>query len=303
MLSGLSNKLSEKDLLYRKAIQGRDTAASQEYLDAVAYTIVKSLRDLLQQREPQGFGYYDESFVAGRPVTSPEEWGPVFDQVKRAFGETSSKRPFNIDPEGQLGRSIADLFRLDPVRIQAPHLPAQRRFPMDIAFSARGAALKHNDDSITVETESLDNVQFPKQRFDKPVVGGIFVYGNLRDEPGPAREQLGELPLGAFPTDIRFDNLSPNVTSDVKRTVARLQLNTGHPSPMCNHGSPTQNSLEAVRKLRCSTCERLKLHLAEFAVDKGIRRAILRKTKATGIADISPSWRAMCNLEVETKAL
>ena len=28
-------------------------------------------------------------------------------------------------------------------------------------------------------------------------------------------------------------------------------------------------------------------HLAEFAVDKGIRRALLRKTRATGIADIS----------------
>ena len=264
MMVQLGRTLSSRDLLYCKPLQGADTTASQVYPDALAYEIVKSLHQVLRQRDPQRFGYF-ETYVVARPVSSPEEWKPVFDQVKRSFGETSSKRPFNIEPDGQLGRSIADLLRMNPVKIQATHLPVQRRLPMDVAFSACGAALLHNDNSIVVETEALDNIQFPKQRFDKPVVIGIFVYGDLRNEPQPEREQLGELPPSSFPTDIKFDGLGPHVTLDVKRTVARRRLNLGHPSPqelirlMCYHGSPSQRMIDAVRKLRCSTCERLKM--------------------------------------------
>ena len=262
IINDLTRKLSQTDLLYCKPIQGSDTKASQVYPDAMAWQIVQSLREWIRRRDPQRFGFF-EAFVSARPVVENSvEWDPVFDQVKKLFSDNVNKRPFLIDTDGELGKAIANLLRMDVVRIQAAHLPAQRRLPLNVAFRARGAALLRNDDTVTVETETLDSIQFPKQRFDKPVTIGLFAYGEIGSEPLPPQ---GEVPLGSFPTDIKFEGISASVPLDVKRTVARLHINMGHPSPqelirlMCCHGPPSQSMLEAIRNLQCSTCQRLQL--------------------------------------------
>ena len=264
MITDLSHKLSDTDLLYCEPVKGRAAAASHEYPDALGYSIAACLRRKLQELQPQRFGNY-ETFATARPVTEPEEWKPVFETIKKMFGDSGAKRPFLIDVDGDLGKQLASLFRMKVARIQATHTPMQRRIPMDIPLTARGAALLYNDGTQSIEVEALENVRFPKQRFDKPVWIGIFVYGDLTQEPKPTGGQLKTLPMSALPTDIRFEGLAPGTPMEVKRTVARLHLNMGHPSAQeltrlaCYHGTPSAQLLDAIRKLRCSTCERLKL--------------------------------------------
>ncbi|CAE7322415.1 GIP, partial [Symbiodinium sp. CCMP2456] len=207
------------------------------------------------------------------------------------------------------GRAAADSHEYPVARIQATYMPMQRRIPMDIPLTARGAALLYNDGTHSIEVEALENVRFPKQRFDKPVRIGIFVYGDLVQESEPAGGQLETLPMSALPTDIRFEGLSPGTPMEVKRTVARLHLNMGHPSSQeltrlaCYHGGNLISEPISLASSPGDTAYRAELmraealrHLSEFAVERGIRRAILRKTKATAIADISPGqpcayWR------------
>ena len=122
------------------------------------------------------------------------------------FGDSGARRPFLIDVDGDLGKQLASLFRMKITRIQATYMPMQRRIPMDIPLTARGAALLYNDGTHSIEVEALENIRFPKQRFDRPVLIGIFVYGDLLQESEPAGGQLETLPMSALPTDIRFED-------------------------------------------------------------------------------------------------
>ena len=62
-------------------------------------------------------------------------------------------------------------------RVQLVMAPITRRMPRDVAFTDCGAALLHNDETVSLESEDLSNVTFTKQRFGKPVNAAIFFYG------------------------------------------------------------------------------------------------------------------------------
>ena len=65
-------------------------------------------------------------------------------------------------------------------------------------------------------------------------------------------------------TDITFPGLGQQVPAEIRRSVARLHANLGHPSPreltrlLLHRGVPNAAVLECVKKLHCATCERLK---------------------------------------------
>ena len=115
------------------------------------------------------------------PVTRLEEWDEIAETLARSFGAPGT-RPFYIDPGSELGRKVADLFRIKLERAQAVQTPSQRRLPQDVPFTARGAFLVHNDGTKTIELEDLSLVHQPKQRFAKPVRYGLLVYGHLIPE-------------------------------------------------------------------------------------------------------------------------
>eukprot|EP00434_Breviolum_minutum_P010232 symbB.v1.2.009030.t1/scaffold568.1/size186168/6 len=121
--------------------------------------------------------------------------------------------------------------------------------------------------SQAVEVEDLGDLQFPRQRFSKPVRYAIFAYGHRRLQPEPsASTTQSRTPtmVPNLPTDIDFPDLSKDVPQEVKSAVARLHLNLGHPSRqelsrlLAYEGNFPDAVHECARKLRCSTCERLK---------------------------------------------
>ncbi|CAE7214367.1 GIP, partial [Symbiodinium sp. KB8] len=186
------------------------------------------------------------------PVTRLEEWDEIAETLARSFGAPGT-RPFYIDPGSELGRKVADLFRIKLERAQAVQTPSQRRLPQDVPFTARGAFLVHNDGTKTIELEDLSLVHQPKQRFAKPVRYGLLVYGHLipEEESQKTAEHLRLADRCFVPVEVR-------------RSIARAHINMGHPTAeelirMANAaGTPSSMFIEAIRKLECATCSRLK---------------------------------------------
>ena len=250
-------------------IEGSMTRPSQEYPDQLVSTILRHLKKIVQRREPQRFGQHHVLAVA-QPSTDLQAWDDIVNHINQTF-EKSSKRPFNIDVGSDLGKRISDLVRMDSVRIQCAHTPTTRRLPTNTMFEEgvthRAALLQYIDGHRALEVEALDNLHQPKQRFERPVQLGIFLYGKMRDVPvQQPRPDDVEVPLSNLPTDITFPGLPTGhgINIDTRRTVARLHLNLGHPSPqelirmVAYYGGAPSAVTTCIQHLHCATCERLK---------------------------------------------
>ena len=133
----------------------------------------------------------------------------------------------------------------------------------------RVSILQFTDGTRSLELDHLPDLQYPRQRFDKPVQFAVFMYGVMREVPNSLPEQPTEdplIPLRDLPTDVTFPGLQPHhqVNLDTKRLVARLHLNLGHPSPqemsrmIAYYGGAPPAVNMCTQHLRCATCERLK---------------------------------------------
>ena len=209
MTDDLNRKLSATGLLCCKPAPGADTKHSQELADALAWEILTSLRSWLHRREPQRFGHYD-AFVASRPVSDPQEWQPIFSQVKHLFGDHPSKRPFQVD----LGS--ASQWPTSCAWTRSASIPLKG----DYRWTFRSGQEERRYFTMTTRSRWRRRLLIPPS---SPGSG----YGRLLC----LRRHQVEVPCGSMPTDIRFDNTSPNVTVEIKRAVARLHINLGHPAP------------------------------------------------------------------------
>ena len=261
----LSRKLSAPDLQYCTPIQGSETKRSQVYPRAFVYEILRHLHDFVAEKEPLRFGNF-QVYALATPIADVKAWDGVFEQLNRDFS-SGTKRAYDVDINGSLGKEIQDLFRMRAVKIQAAPTPIQRRFLMDQPHSARGVALEYIDGKRTIEVEQLEEVRQPKRRFEQAVKYAVFIYGDSLDAPSHPRGGDADdpsVPVSGLPTDISFPNLGAQVPPEIRRSVARLHANLGHPSSqelcrlLLHRGVPNSSVLECVRHLRCATCERLK---------------------------------------------
>ena len=268
----LHQRLSQDEKALCVPVQGQHTRNSQIYPERLCRTILKELRNYVRQQDPDRFCTSSTALHVALPVQQPtadlSQWDEVVTAVDTAFQNTS-KRPYYIMPDSPQGKMIQDLLRLNATRIQVVSTPTTRRLPVQFFdYVVRATFILYNDDSRAVEVEKLDEMQFPRQRFTKPVRIGIFVYGHPRPEPGLEQheEQPQHVPaiMPGLPTDIDFPGVSAGITQEVRSAVARLHLNMGHPSKeelcqmMAQQGSIPDAAFECARKLRCATCERLR---------------------------------------------
>ena len=170
-----------------------------------------------------------------------------------------------MDVDSDVGKSIGDLLRMNLVRIQCVQTPTQRRLPLDFPFTVRSAFLLYADGSRSVEMEDLSEIQQPKQKFAKAVRYAVFAYGERRPEAKPSSmEGKPDSPVPDLPMDVTFPGLSADVPAEVRRTIARVRINLGHPTAeelvrlACHQGNPSTHFISAIRKLKCATCDRLK---------------------------------------------
>lgn len=267
----IGRRLSQDERSQRRPIEGALTRPSQEYPDELVDTILSFMKKIIHRLEPHRFALHHVLPVA-QPVADLTEWDDVVQHVSKTF-ERANKRPFNIDPSSDLGKKICDLARMNAVRIQCAYTPTTRRIPTALAFdsevTSRAALLEYANGRRALEVDNILELQLPKQRFDTPVAVAIFMYGTLREEPPTrptATDEDAKLPLADLPTDITFPGLPSGhgINVDTRRTVARLHLNLGHPSPqelirmVAYYGGAPSAIITCIQHLKCSTCERLK---------------------------------------------
>ena len=180
----LQRTMTKEELDMCVPIQGSMTKPSQAYPEELCRTILAALFEELHRQQPRRFCVCLSSPFEALPVQQPTEdlsqWDPVVDYVEKSF-ERTAKRPYNIDPQSNMGQTIQDLFRIDAIRIQVVSSPTTRRTPSNVdEYFTRASFLCFNDDTRAVEVEDLDQVRFPRQRFEKPVRLAVFAYGHRR---------------------------------------------------------------------------------------------------------------------------
>ncbi len=262
----LQRRLSQVEREACTPIEGKATRQSQEYPEAMCRLLLQHLRDHIARRHPSRFCLHSVLAVQ-LPTQDLDQWDEVVESVEKSF-ERTTKRPYYIDINTYLGRKIQDLFRIDAIKIQVVASPTTRRIPSNVdEYYTRAAFLLYNDNSKVVEVEDLGDLQYPRQRFDKPVRYAVFAYGHRRDLPQPMEtSSTTNAPnvVPNLPTDIDFPGLSAEVNQEFRAAVARLHLNLGHPSrqELCRllayDGNLPDAVFECAKKLRCATCERLR---------------------------------------------
>lgn len=133
-------------------------------------------------------------------------------------------------------------------------------------YYTRAALLQYADGTRAVEIEDLGEIEFPKMKFSKAVRVAVFGYGHRLETPDPKQNELKEdrPVIPGMSADISFPNVS-DVEQHIRRSVARLHLNLGHPTApellrlLAHQGKVPGPVIKAVQGLVCSTCE-LKNH-------------------------------------------
>lgn len=260
----LDRRLSPEEKKLCKPLEGQNVTNSQEYPDEMVKAILRGLKREARARNCLRFERIHSVFYA-QPSDDQDAWREVLDLVKKTFG-SSTTRSTNLKKGTDLYNKIERLLPWEINRIQIASRPLLRRVPMDIGYTHRGAAVLYNDESIELESEDLATIEFPKQKFPKPVVAAIFFFG-YADDDQPKKEkddkQFG--PEGLVPglrTDITFPGLSEAIPAEVRASIARLHINAGHPSKqeltrlLNSHGAISSQTLSCVEHLVCGSCQR-----------------------------------------------
>lgn len=263
----LQRRLSPEERAQCKPIEGAATRASQEYPEEMCRALLQHLREVARQATPSRFCDIHQALPVQMPTDDLQQWDEIVDNIEKSF-ENTTKRPYYITVDSAIGKKIQELLRLDAVRIQVVANPTTRRIPSNVdEYYTRASFLLYNDNTRTVEVEDLGELQYPRQRFLKPVRYAVFAYGHRRNMPETSTDvapTLSSTTVPGLPTDIDFPGISSEIPSDIRSSVARLHLNMGHPSrqELCRllayEGSLPDAVYECAKKLRCATCERLR---------------------------------------------
>ena len=272
----LSKKMSPDELTQCVPLIGKEVRRSARYPQRLCRAILRALKTEARRRWPQRFIRLNEVLYE-EPMQDPAAWMDVINKTKRVF-EMTSVRSLNLPDNDPLHKDISNLVPWELVRIQLARAPAQRRLPRDILFTHCGAAIEYQDGQIAIESESLDGMHFPKQKFSKGVSYAIFWfgYGEPLEAPAqqpstsqPAEVQPGETPPPAPASSkplevVTFKNCPNDVPKEVCSAVKRLHLNLGHPSEkellrlLAYQGAISKHMITAVKHLHCASCSRNK---------------------------------------------
>lgn len=267
LAQALHRRLSPQERQVCRPLEGVHVTNSQVYPDELVRTILKVLKKKAQRWSRQRF---DEA-----PVEDHDRWRRILNDVRNMFSGGTVKS-LNIQPGQEICERVKELVPWELTRVQVGSLPITRRMPQDVPYTHRGSALLHNDECITLESEDLALLRFPRMRFQKAVAAAVFFYGVAEDdEKHPAaaaadhhqdnaEDQNINVPVPGLRTDITFPDAPKTLPAAVKASVARLHLNMGHASKqeltrlLAAHGSINGMVLTALEKMVCGSCQRTK---------------------------------------------
>ena len=267
----LQLKMTPEQQMYARPIEGSRTRASGEYCQGLANAILRGLLKEVRKRNPARFCEKAQVFYA-RPMRDEAAWSYLLDEIEKRFQNTY-KRPFNLAKNDELYKLIVNLVPWRLERVQAAWTPAARRWPEDVPFTHRGAALRTTTGQIVIEDEDLAAAHYPKQRYTQPMRLGIFFFGMApddqdkqqegQDQEAEKKEPSSEL-LPGFKTEIWFEGGPMDMTRELKSSLARLHVNMGHASReelvriLAASNNLNSKVIAGLDALRCGSCIRLK---------------------------------------------
>ena len=267
----LQLKMTPEQQMYARPIEGSRTKASGEYCQGLANAILRGLLKEVRKRNPTRFCDKAQVFYA-RPMRDEAAWSYLLDEIEKRFQNTY-KRPFNVAKNDELHKLIVNLVPWRLERVQAAWTPAARRWPEDVPFTHRGAALRTTTGQIVIEDEDLAAAHYPKQRYTQPMRLGIFFFGMAPDDQDQQQEGPGQEPekkepsselLPGFKTEIWFEGGPMDMTKELKSSLARLHVNMGHASReelvriLAASNNLNSKVIAGLDALRCGSCIRLK---------------------------------------------
>ena len=266
----VSRKLDETQLQYCTPLQGADVRQSAVYPANLVKAILRAIKQEAQRRAPTRFLVPKQVFHQ-EPVRDPESWSDALEKVVRVFNATPMKS-LTLPDDDPLCQQICLLVPWKIIRIQITRCPVQRRLPRDINYSHRGALIQYQDGTVRVETEALDGLHYPKQKFSKAAAYGIFWFGFEDPEDAEAEQQQSPtqepqaLPPEGLPmqnrAEVTFPNCPANINQDTKSAVTRMHLNLEHPTKkelirmLAWQGAISEHMITAIRHLHCDSCLR-----------------------------------------------
>ena len=262
----LGLRLNRDERALCRPLEGQRVTDSQVYPEKMVKTLLRALRAEARLRDPLRFSR-PHCVMYAKPLADEEGWRKALEDVSQMFGTTSTKS-INLRKDQPLYDQVVALVPWEITRIQVAMTPTMRRMPRDIPFTHRCSALLYVDNTIEVDDEDVANIEFPKQRFARPVRTGIFVFGMAEEDDADKTMQAEVSPDVHIPglrTDVRFPGLPPNIPREVQASIARLHVNSGHANKkelirlFTMHGAINSQVLSCLEHLECGTCKRSRL--------------------------------------------
>ena len=264
-------KLTEEQRHYTRHREPLPKECQSWRCPGVVHQVLEAMQTEARRCYPSRFQQKPVDVLYARPINDTLAWKEALEELESRFVNTH-KKPFNLNATDPLRVTLEQLVPWRIERVQAAWTPQSRRFPQDIAFTHRGAALKLSTGELVLESEDMAQITYPKQRFARPVRVGLFFFGFPKETPetAAAAEQPGEQqatsstrPLHGFETELWFEDPPREVDKKLQYSIARLHVNMGHPPKaelirlMAASGNLTRKVLLALDSLRCGSCIRL----------------------------------------------
>ena len=193
----LTKRMTSEQKAYTKPAEGRDTKPSGEYCDGIVSAILEGLQTEAKRRNPQRFmkQQVPSQVYYVHPSADEEAWNKILDDVEKKFQNTY-KRPIVLGEQDPTYQAIQHLVPWELSRIQLAWTPAARRWPMDVAFTHRGCAMRTNTGQFRLEHDDESSAKYPNQRFAEGIRVGVFFYGMAGQEEEhdpPEQPQMPEV--------------------------------------------------------------------------------------------------------------
>eukprot|EP00971_Amphidinium_carterae_P229972 4564278-Amphidinium_carterae.1 len=225
---------------YSGAWQGLTSRTWETTSENALHVLVSVVFTGLLAVQPHRFNHTCMSDVLWTDIDrDTRKWREVMNGLNDLLRDRSQPT-WDPPPDHPLGRAIRELVPWKLERLQVVKMPKQRRFPTDVPWLHRGCVLLHVDETITLETESVSDHMFPRQRFSKPVALGIFFFGSAleqeqfqpqsEEQPKQARvrqppieyQQLQQKHLVRSREGISFSVDKNEITPDICHAVAKI---------------------------------------------------------------------------------
>ena len=247
------------------------TKASSYFCDGIIHQILEAVQSEARRRYPARFQHKPFDVLFAKPINDPEAWKVILDEIEARFANTH-KKPFSFTSADPLREQLEQLVPWRMERIQAAWTPQSRRFPQDIAFTHRGAALRLNSGELVLESEDMGQITYyPKQRYARPVQIGLFFFGfpkETKETQAPNTEEqttptTSTRPLHGFDTELWFEDPPREVDKKLQYSLARLHVNMGHAPRtelirlLAASGNLSRKVLQGLDCPRCGSCLRM----------------------------------------------